>query len=77
MTVTGPPIELPEQLNLADWLLDARVREGAGDRIALRLDGGDLTYRQVQALANRAAQALRRAGVRQEERVVMALPDGA
>src|SRR5687768_13194529 len=69
--------EPPEQLNLADWLLDARVREGNGDRVALRLDAGDLTYHQLLALANRAAHALARRGVQQEERVVLALPDGA
>ena len=55
--------EPPEAFNLADWLLDARVREGMGERVALRLDGGDLTYAEVQDRANRAAQALARLGV--------------
>ena len=30
--------ELPTQLNLADWFLDARVREGRGNRTALITD---------------------------------------
>lgn len=67
----------PEDLNLADYLLDARVRDGLGDKEALRLDEGSLTYAQVQALSNRAAQALARHGLQQEERVAIGLFDGA
>lgn len=67
----------PEQLNLADYFLGDRLREGRGERIALRLPDGNLTYREVEALAGRFALALRRQGVRREERVLLALPDGA
>src|SRR4051812_7215050 len=68
--------EFPECLNIADWLLDARVREGRGDRAALLTDQGTLTYRQVQALANRFGHLLESAGVEPEQRVIIALPDG-
>ncbi|HXM39133.1 MAG TPA: benzoate-CoA ligase family protein [Gemmatimonadales bacterium] len=68
--------ELPERLNLADWLLDARVREGRGERPALLTDQGTRTYDDVQALANRFGQLLRSAGVQPEQRVIIALPDG-
>src|SRR2546422_6499905 len=68
--------ELPERLNIADWLLDARVREGRGDRPALLTDQGTLTYREVQALANRFGHLLESAGVEPEQRVIIALPDG-
>jgi benzoate-CoA ligase family protein len=66
----------PERFNLADWLLDQRVREGRGERVALRLDDGTLTYREVQALANRLGRVLERWGVLPEQRVLIALPDG-
>ena len=69
-------IRLPEQLNIADWLLDARVREGRGDRPALITDQGAFTYREVQALANRFGHLLESAGVEPEQRVIIALPDG-
>src|SRR5256885_381924 len=69
-------ITLPEQLNIADWLLDARVREGRGDRPALLTDQGRLTYREVQTLANRFGHLLVSAGVEPEQRVIIALPDG-
>src|SRR5437879_10410440 len=66
----------PEQFNIADHLLDPRVREGKGDRPAVLTDAGTLTYRQVQALANRFGHVLTEAGVGPEQRVMIALPDG-
>src|SRR5689334_24262596 len=63
-------------LNSADYLLDARLREGRGDRTALHTDDGRLSYREVQALANRYANLLNSVGVAPEQRVIIALPDG-
>jgi len=71
-----PHYEPPERLNLADHFLDARVREGRGDRPALHTDAGTLSYRDVQALSNRMASLLVARGAEPEERVVIALPDG-
>jgi len=68
--------EPPERLNIADHFLDARVREGRGERPALLVDGGTLTYRDVQTLANRFGNVLLEAGVEPEQRVLIALPDG-
>ena len=39
-------------------------------------DAGRLSYREVQALANRYANVLSSAGVAPEQRVIIALPDG-
>jgi len=66
----------PERFNLAEHLLDARIAEGRGDRVALRTDAGVLRYAEVQALANRFGTTLAAAGVEPEHRVVIALPDG-
>ncbi len=68
--------EDPAHLNIADFFLDARVREGRGDRTALHTDAGRSTYREVLALANRYANVLKDAGVAPEQRVIIALPDG-
>jgi benzoate-CoA ligase family protein len=70
---TGPS----PHLNIADFFLDARIREGRGDRTALLTDAKRWTYREVQALANRYANVLSSAGVQPEQRVIVALPDGA
>lgn len=63
-------------LNIADRFLVDRLREGRGDRVALRLAERDYTYDEVDRLANRAGHALLARGVRPEERVILALPDG-
>ncbi len=66
----------PESFQMADWFLDARVRDGQGGNPALRGDFGTLTYSDVQTLANRFGNLLKDAGVEPEQRVLIALPDG-
>jgi benzoate-CoA ligase family protein len=73
---SSTPYEPPERLNIADYFLDARIREGRGSRPAVKTDAGALTYAEVQALANRYGNALASAGVEPEHRVLLALPDG-
>jgi benzoate-CoA ligase family protein len=68
--------EPPERFNIADYFLDARVREGRGGRTALVTDQGTLTYAEVQARANRFGRLLQEAGVLPEQRVLLGLPDG-
>ena len=68
--------EPPERFNIAEYYLDARVREGRGGRTALVTDQGTLTYAEVQARANRFGHLLTAAGVEPEQRVLIALPDG-
>jgi benzoate-CoA ligase family protein len=67
----------PEDFNLADWLLDARLRAGDGGRVALRLPGRDVTYEEVAGLADRWSRVVVGLGVRPEQRILLALPDGA
>ncbi len=71
-----PIFDPPETFNIADYFLDARIREGKGDRIAIRTDGRELTYLEVQTLANRFGNLLRDCGIEPEQRVLIALPDG-
>jgi benzoate-CoA ligase family protein len=70
-------VEIPDRFNLAQYFLTARIEEGQGERVALRIGEQEVTYAEVETLACRYARALRERGVRQEERVIMALPDGA
>ncbi|MGE0641419.1 MAG: benzoate-CoA ligase family protein [Thermoanaerobaculia bacterium] len=70
------PIDVPEHFNLADWLLEQRVAAGAGRRTALRLPEGVRTYEEVAQQSRRFANVLGGLGVRPEERVFVALPDG-
>src|SRR5213593_4114811 len=66
----------PDQFNIADHFLDARVREGKGARPAVLTDARTLTYREIQALSNQFGHVLTEAGVGAEQRVMIALPDG-
>jgi benzoate-CoA ligase family protein len=70
-------VDLPERLNIGELFLTRRLSEGRGDRIALRLADSQVTYAALDRLANQFGSLLRDLGVRQEERVVLALPDSA
>ena len=69
------PLLPPETFNIADHFLDARVREGRGERIAIVCGERTFSYRDVQALADRFGHALLELGVQPEQRVIVALPD--
>jgi benzoate-CoA ligase family protein len=69
------PFEIPEDLNMADWFLRARLREGHGERTAILAGDRRLTYADVDRLASRFGHVLRTLGVQPEQRVIVALPD--
>jgi benzoate-CoA ligase family protein len=68
-------LENPSSYNLAAHFVDRHVVEGRGERPAIRCDGRVWTYRQVFEAVNRAGNLLRRLGVDEEQRVLIALPD--
>lgn len=49
----------PERLNCAQVLLDEAVNDGFGDKVLIYSPGGNWTYGQIQAEANRIAHVLR------------------
>jgi benzoate-CoA ligase family protein len=63
--------------NLASWFVDRHLEEGRGDRTALICGDQRVTYAELAELVNRTGHVLRDLGVRQEERVLLALSDGA
>ncbi|MDQ3032457.1 MAG: benzoate-CoA ligase family protein [Myxococcota bacterium] len=66
----------PERFNMADYFLDARIREGRGARVAVKVGDRRWTYDEMQSLANRASFALRDRGIDLEDRVLLLLFDG-
>jgi benzoate-CoA ligase family protein len=64
-------------LNLATHFLDARVSEGRGTRPAIRTDERLWTYLDLGHLSSAFASVFAEADIRPEERVIIALPDGA
>jgi benzoate-CoA ligase len=66
---------VPDAFNVADYLVARHVREGRGDRVALVGADRPTTYAQLDALVNRAANALASLGVGPEQRVALVLHD--
>src|SRR3954452_23387875 len=62
-------------MNLATWFVDRNLEEGRGDRVALHGDA-PVTYAELARLTNRVGNVLLEAGVRPEDRVLLALSDG-
>ena len=71
--------------NLAHWFVHRRCELGDGDRVALRVDvegaqgtgtSSVVTYDQLADRVRRVASMLETRGLRCEERVLLAIPDG-
>ena len=67
----------PAQLNLAAHFVDARLSDGLGDHVAIRERDRTHSYREVAAASAGLAHLLHAHDIRPEERVIVALPDGA
>ena len=64
-----------DSYNAVTWLLDRNVEEGRGGKLAYTDTVSELTYGGLQAQTRRAANMLRRLGVRREERVALIMLD--
>src|ERR1700731_1921923 len=69
------PIQLPTIFNVATHFVDRHIHEGRGDRIAYECGDARVSYRQLFERVTRAGNALKKLGVRQEERVGLLLLD--
>jgi len=71
-----PELQYPERMNCATVLLDDMVRQGHGDRIAIRAPDGECSYAQLLAQANRIANVLvRDMGLKPGNRVLLRGPN--
>jgi 4-hydroxybenzoate-CoA ligase len=66
---------MTDSYNAVTWLLDRNVEEGRRDKLAFTDTVTELSYGALQAQSCRAANMLRRLGVRREERVAMIMLD--
>ncbi|HJZ76482.1 MAG TPA: benzoate-CoA ligase family protein [Vicinamibacterales bacterium] len=74
--VTAESLGIPATFNVATHFVDRNVDAGRGAHVAIECGDQRITYAEVLANVNRVGSALRRLGVRPEERVVLLLPDG-
>src|SRR5580692_752192 len=70
-----PFTNLPEAFNVATYFVDRNVLEGRGEKTAIECGDEQVSYRQLLDRTNRVGNALRKLGVRLEERVVLLLLD--
>ncbi|HEX7998377.1 MAG TPA: benzoate-CoA ligase family protein [Pyrinomonadaceae bacterium] len=68
-------IEFPEKFNMSDYFLYHNLEEGREGKVCLYFEDQTYTYGETARLANRTGAALRELGLRQEERVLIVLPD--
>jgi benzoate-CoA ligase family protein len=66
---------LPDAFNVATYFADRNVLEGRGKKTAIECGDERVSYRQLLERTNRVGNALRKLGVRAEERVVLLLLD--
>src|SRR5215471_5023156 len=69
------PERLPAVFNVATYFVDRHMSEGRAARIAFECGDERVTYRQLFDRVNQAGNALRKLGVRDEERVALLLLD--
>ena len=68
-------LTLPQNFNLAAYLVDRNVAEGRGSRPAILCGDETVTYAQVLDRSNRLGNALRGLGLQREQRVMLILLD--
>ncbi|WP_311172198.1 acyl-CoA synthetase [Halobellus ordinarius] len=66
-----PELHYPEEINVADELVDRHVREGRGDNVAIRFEDEEITYDELQTRVNQLGNALAGQGVEPGDRVVV------
>ena len=61
--------------NAADFFIDRNVREGRGDKVAVYTDFRNYTYKDIQKMTNKTANALRELGINVDDRIMILMLD--
>lgn len=73
-----PEVEtLPRHFNAVEYFIDRHLEEGRAERIAVIDRDGETTYGRLAERVNKAANLYREIGLRQEDRVALAMFDAA
>jgi 2-aminobenzoate-CoA ligase len=68
--------ELPDEVNLTEWVLDRNLTADRADRVAFYSGDGAITYRMLCERVNKFANALRDLGIGAGDRVMLRIPNG-
>lgn len=65
----------PDKLNITGEVLDRRINEGHGDKVAVLYQDRKITYRGIYESVNRLGNGLLSLGVRRGDRVILRIPN--
>ncbi|HZA20245.1 MAG TPA: acyl-CoA synthetase [Actinomycetota bacterium] len=68
-------LAFPDRLNIAHYTVDCHVREGRGDLVAIYFEDTHITFRELQASANRCGNGLLRLGAGAGDHILTLLPN--
>lgn len=71
----APPIMLADEFNAAAYFVDRHVSEGRAGKTAIECGDSRVTYGELFARVNQFGNALKKLGVRMEERILLLLLD--
>lgn len=71
----APPIVLPDEFNAATYFVDRHMTEGRAEKTAIECGDSRVTYGELFARVNQFGNALKKLGVRMEERILLLLLD--
>jgi len=74
-SVSPPRVTIPREYNAAVDLIERNLQAGRGGKVAFHDDAGSLTYAQLAERINRFGSGLQAAGLRMEERILLAMHD--
>ena len=74
-TTQKNPVRFPEEFSLADYYLFDRLKDGLGDKTAIRYGDRAFTYSDVADRTRALTRYFQSIGVAREERVYTVLPD--
>jgi benzoate-CoA ligase family protein len=72
---TYATLSLPQEFNMASYILDDNIVSGRGERTAIYYQDRTFTFNDICVLTNRVGNTLRQLGVEREHRVLVILKD--
>lgn len=72
---TYSTLSLPQEFNMASFILDDNIAPGRGERRAIYYEGDTYTFNDFYVLTNKVGNALKELGVERESRVIVILQD--
>jgi len=70
-----PNLRFPDKLNITEEVLDRRIHEGHGDKVAVLYEDKKITYREIYESVNRFGNGLLSLGVQKGDLVILRVPN--